>query len=161
MPEAKESPADRLKREAAEKEAAKAAKEPEEYKTLPDTPSKVAEEPEETPEQKALREEKEARFRRAEEFERQREEKIKARNAAIAGTVPVPDPDNASADPETENVRDFTVAQYKAGKDAADKLHKMAQGIPSSTPDEHVFFGLAGIRFTAGDLRAVTGMKRG
>jgi hypothetical protein len=94
--------------------------------------------PEEDP---AIAAERAARFARAEAFEKERE----AKRAGNANPAPA---------------ATSTDAPTASGNVGMDKLHKIAQALPSSTPNEHVMFGLAGIKVTAGDIREVCGMRR-
>lgn len=49
--------------------------------------------------------------------------------------------------------------RYAAAKVAAEKLKLMAMSYPRTSPNEHVIFGVAGHRFTLGELRALTNIE--
>lgn len=95
----------------------------------------------------ALEAERKERFRRAEEFEKRRAEEMEARRNAVAEAA------SARRAPQS-------MVRESAGKVGFDKLNQIAQALPRTTPNEHVLFGLGGVRFTAGDLRDAVGMPR-
>lgn len=60
---------------------------------------------------------------------------------------------------QVEQGQQKELTRNQRGKAAGDKLVKIAQSFPRTTPDEHVVFGFGGIKFTLGDLRDVTGIR--
>lgn len=167
MPD-KESPADRVKREAAEKEQqtkaadGQSAKEQEAEKAKIAANAEAQRQASEAEKERASAVDAEAaaieaakkeKFERAEAFEREREERLKARNAALAA--------QQQSSTEGDINSQFANKDGTSTNPGMDKLHKIMQGLPQSAPDEHILFGLAGIKFTAGDLRDATGMRRG
>ena len=57
---------------------------------------------------------------------------------------------------ESENT--FRANAKAKAADAQKKLRTIALSYPRSTPDAHIIFGAAGIRYTLGDLRDLFGM---
>lgn len=146
-----ESPADKAKREAAERAEqekldAEKQKMAEEAKRQEAAAGGSGDKPED-PEVAKARQEK---FAKAIAFEEAR--------AANTAARPQPFPDSSTPISEPAQIeRKFNEGPAKA---AAAKLDKMALALPSTTPGEHVLFGLGGTRFTAQDLRELTGIRR-
>jgi len=174
-----ESPADRVKRELAEreqreKEAAEASQEQPTADTLTDAEKAALDAADETDRdveselaaarariaelesQKAPEEDPEVvaerrrRFERAEQFERD----MAAKRAKISGSALNqlnPSPIDA-ADPST-------TMQITVDKVAFDVIHRLALSLPLSTPPEHVLCGYGGIKITVGTIRALAGVR--
>lgn len=50
-------------------------------------------------------------------------------------------------------------ANDEAARAAYDKLHNIAQSYPLTTPGEHTIFGFGGFKFTLGELRTLCGLQ--
>lgn len=164
----KEAPADRIKREAAErkaKEDAAKANTPgaddlgeaddqltEEEQAAVDNADSNDSPPSEDPEVVAQREEK---FRRAQEFEARK----RARNSETAPIAAAEsDQDDPDFGPNVQRIDDDFVA-IRVPRAAFNAIHALASAIPSTTPREHVMCGHGSNKLKVGAIRDLAGFR--
>ena len=137
MPVEKESPADKIKREAAEKA---------DQKKLDEEKAKL----------EAEAKEQEAAIAADAEHQAKVDE---AARAAI-------DDDESDGEDEEQPARRpgqtfIPTADIDESEEAAKTLRQIAVSYPLTTPDSHVVFGFGGIKFSLGQLRALFRLQKG
>jgi len=138
-----ETPADKAKREAAEKKAAADQAE----KNAPSEPKLNPAETTQAPAQDAAKQKAEA-----DRLEAEKAAKAEAERIANMDEIDV---ENEKSD--RENAQNAAKAIVEA---AYDKMFTVTASYPVTTPNEHIVFGFGGTRINLGDLRALFGQRR-
>lgn len=152
-----ETPADKLKREKAEKAAAEKAEQDKLDAEKADLAAKAAAEEEASKRDAEIlaAKQKAADDASAADDAKMKENEAKleaAKQAAVADDEPEPGAeDNVTQDPN---------AGLSDAQAAAKHLETIALAYPLTTPDEHVVFGFGGNMFRLGQLRALFNLKR-
>lgn len=180
---AKESPADKIKRELAARTPAPTIVDPDTGETsVVDTKGALSDEevqgitagfaddpkdssapsssspPVEDPERLAARQ---SAFERAERFERERAARIAAARSGqpFGNTTALIAPDDPEEDPNVRLIDEEFVA-VRMPKDTYDKLLAFAAALPTSTPREHALCGYAVYKITVGMVKDAAGLPR-
>lgn len=134
-----ETPADKAKREAAEKKAAADQAE----KNAPSEPKLSP-----------------AEIAQAEKAAKAEADRLAAEKAAKAEAERIANMDEIDVENEKSDRENAQNAAKAVVEAAYDKMFTVTASYPVTTPNEHIVFGFGGTRINLGDLRALFGQRR-